>query len=229
MKAERTLSNYIMVKMDPPNDSITTKHGDKLYIDNTFEPDKHTVVLGTVVAVPQHLNTKNMPWVTDMEIKLGDRVLMYYLAVQNCLRKEIKRYAKENQDTYIFISYANVYATIRDGKVIPVNGYLLVEPIKNPETEFRKAQFKGIGLDLITFDTKSNKDVVYGKIVYLGSPNKAYSQKYLSDTHTDLKKDDLVVMKRVRDIPVEYEYHAKIDNGRKLYRVQRHDILAILT
>ena len=35
-------------------------------------------------------------------------------------------------------------------------------------------------------------------------------------------------MKRIRDIPVEYEYHAKMDGGRKLYRMQRHDILAVL-
>lgn len=228
MEAKYMLNNYLMVKLDPPNDSITTKNGNKLYVDNTFEPDKHTVVLGTIIAVPQHLGTKNMPWTTDMEIKLGDRVLMYYLAVQNCLRKEIKRYAQESQDTYIFISYSNVYATIRDGKVIPVNGYLLVEPIENPEVEFTKTRFKGIGLDLITFDVKSNKDVVYGKIVYLGAPNKAYSQKFISDDNVDVKEGDLVVMKRVRDIPVEYEYHAKIDNGRKLYRIQRPDILATL-
>jgi hypothetical protein len=35
-------------------------------------------------------------------------------------------------------------------------------------------------------------------------------------------------MKRISDIPAEYEYHAKMDGGRKLYRLQRHSIMAVV-
>ena len=71
-------------------------------------------------------------------------------------------------------------------------------------------------------------DVTFGKVAYIGGKVEKYNSPYKSDNHCNVKVGDEIVMKRIRDIPVEYEYHAKLDGGRKLYRMQRHDILAIL-
>ena len=118
MKVKQTLSNYVMVELDHENDTIKMKSGVELAIDTSYEPDKHVVRTGRVMALPSNINNKDnsLPWETELELKIGDRVVMYYLAVQNCLSKEHHRYIKENCMTAIFIKYHNIYAAIKIGR-----------------------------------------------------------------------------------------------------------------
>ena len=62
----------------------------------------------------------------------------------------------------------------------------------------------------------------------MGKPNFGYKDPNQSDYFIEVSPGDELILKRLRDIPIEYEYHAKLDGGRKLYRIQRHDILAVL-
>jgi hypothetical protein len=104
---------------------------------------------------------------------------------------------------------------------------MLVEPVEDPEWIRKKEKAAKVGLEIPDMREPNNTDVVYGKIAYIGKPNKSYIDNlYKDDNYYDLEEGDEVIMKRIRDIPVEYEYHAKIDGGRKLYRAQRHDVLA---
>ena len=221
-----------MVKMDPENDYIESASGFKLLIDTSYEPEKHIVRTGTVTSLPTHLTWKdgnpNFPWKTKVELKIGDQVVMYFLAVQNCLSKERKNFFKDKNDVWIFIKYHNIYAAIRDGNIIPINGYVLVEPMEDPA--FTSLVARGKKNDIWIPDTReqSKVDVVFGKVAFTGEKLEKYNSPYKSDEHCNIQVGDEIVMKRIRDIPVEYEYHAKLDGGRKLYRMQRHDILAIL-
>ena len=234
MGIKKTVGNKVMVKLDPDNNTVTTKSGIKLYVDTSYEPEKHQVVTGTVVEPPKDLkfskkDGSKMPWDTTVELKEGDKVAMYYLAVQNCLRKEHRRYIEQDGEKFIFIAYNNIYAAIREGKIIPVNGYLLIEPVDDPEIERQKKKAEAAGLAYVPLsDEKSATKVVYGRVVYVGTLNKDYYTPDLTDEGADVSVGDTVIMKKVRDIPIEYELHAKIDGGRKLYRVQRHEILAVL-
>jgi co-chaperonin GroES (HSP10) len=229
MEVRETLGNNVMVKLDAKNDYIETKSGLRLLLDTSFEPEKHVVRVGTVEALPRELQfKKEIPWETEIELKLGDRVVMYFMAIQNCLSKEQKKYAQEGKDVYIFIKYHNIYAIIRGEEIIPINGYVLVEPIEDPEWIRLNEQASKAGLIIPDMRKLSKTHITYGKIAYLGKPNLRYSEKYKSDEYYDLKVGDEIIMKKIRDIPVEYEYHAKMDGGRKLYRMQRHDILAVL-
>lgn len=213
--------------MDPSLDFIKTKSGMKLYVDTSFEPEKHVVRIGTVMKAPDRIIDKQSPWITDVEIKEGDRVVMYFLAVQNCMSPEKKTYWVEKGVVYIAIKYQNIYAVIEEGNVKPVNGYILVEPVEDPEWIRLKKLFAMRNMDVPDLRKNSNTNVTYGKIVYMGKPNLSYNDHYKSDEHHNEKVGDTVIMKRIKDIPVEYEYHAQIDGGRKLYRIQRHDILAV--
>ena len=230
MKIGETLGNNVMVKLDPSNDMVETESGFKLYIDTSYEPEKHIVRLGTVIKAPKRLYNRDfmgeVPWVTHPQIQDGDRVIMYFLAVQNCLSKEQKKFIREGDDFYIFIRYHNIYAVIRDDKIIPINGYVLVEPVEDPAKVRRKEL--AAKLDLILPEPKelSKTDCTYGKIAYIGEPNARYNHPQRSDEHYNLNVGDTIIMKRIRDIPLEYELHAKLDGGRKMYRMQRHDILA---
>jgi hypothetical protein len=169
-----------------------------------------------------------MPWKTDIELKVGDKAIIYYLAVINALSPEYKWYKRDGKKVDIFITYENIYAIIRDGKIIPVNGYVLVEPVDNPEWTAYVDKMKAMGMEAVDTRVPSKKDAVYGKIAYMGTPNKEYFGDHKTDDGINTEVGDTVVLKKVRDIPMEYEFHAKMDGGRKLYRIQRHDIIAVV-
>ena len=231
MKPKQTFGNNVLIKLDKVNDSIKLKNGTDLYVDTTFEPEKHITVTGEVFGIPSRLYysgipNKGMPWKTPIEIKLGDRVVMYYLAVQNCFRKEMFRAIVEGEDRYIFIQYHNIYAIVRDGVLMPINGYVLVEPCENPEWNFTRERLNKLGLAAVKLNEKSNVDVVYGIVRYFGRPNDAYTDGK-SDDGVGVNYGDIVVMKRITDLPLEYDLHAKIDGGKKYWRTQRKNILAI--
>lgn len=222
--------NKVLVELDSDNDWIKTKSGMKFFIDTSFEPEKHVVRVGTVKSVPTQLwfNEKIsglMPWKTDIELKVGDKVVMYYLAVLNCI--ENGSFIREDKTTEIFIDYNNIYAIIEEGNVRPINGYVLVEKLEDPNWLDYVAKMESMNMEAVDTRELSKKNVTFGKVAYIGAPNVCYFDKYKSDENIDIKQGDVVVLKKVRDIPMEFEYHARIDGGRKLFRLQRHDILAV--
>jgi len=229
MIIRNTLVNKVCVKLDPENSKIRTKSGVELYVDTTIEKEKHVTRTGEVIAVPKSLHKKltdSMPWETDIELQVGDKVVMHYLAVINCIAKTKKHMIREGNDLYIFIDYKNIFMVERDGNIIPVNGYVLVEPEEDPAWIEKIERFKKINIEIPDLRKSSNKNVVFGRIVYIGSKNRRYQEEYKSDEGYNFEVGDVVIMKRIRNVPMEYAYHTRTDNGKTLYRVQRHDILA---
>lgn len=233
MDYKRTLNNYILIKLDPDNTSIKLKSGFQLYVDTSFDPEKHQVVTGTVYGIPSKLEysgtpNKGLPWLTDMEVKLGDKVVVYYLAIVNALKKEQQRYFFEGGDKYVLITYNNIFTVYGDGFVKPINGYVLIEPCSDPFLEKTKERLKKLNLEWVKLDTKSNTNVSFGIVRYMGKPNREYVDEGASDDGVDVKIGDTVVLRKVSDIPLQFNLHAKIDGGKVYYRAQRRKILAVI-
>ena len=235
MRLERgkTSGNNVMIELDSENDHIKMKTGGEIYLDTSYEPDKHVTVTGTVRAIPTSLrfdpeNPSYMPWDTDMEIKIGDRVIIHYLAVMNCFRPEMKKYWVQDGKRLVFIQYRSIFCLIREDVIIPINGYCLVEPIPDRYIESLKERADTAGLILAGMNEKNNKRVVYGRVAYISIPNKRYFDSIYTDKGVDISPGDEVVMRKISDLPTEYEFHAKLDGGRKFYRVQRCDIFGVL-
>ena len=233
MEYKITLNNYILVKLDPDNTSIKLKSGFQLYIDTSFEPERHQVVTGTVYGIPSHLEytgeaNKGLPWLTDMEVKLGDKVVVYYLAIVNALKPEQQRYFFEGDDKYVLITYNNIFTVYGDGFVRPVNGYCLIEPCADPFLEKTKERLKKLDIEWVQLNTKSNTNVSFGVVRYMGKPNREYVDDGQSDDGVDVKIGDTVVLRKVSDIPLQFNLHSKIDEGKLYYRVQRRKILAVI-
>ena len=77
MDCKKTFGNHILLKLDAENDHIKLKGGMTLYVDNTYEPEKHQTVTGEVCGLPSHLTytgapNQGMPWKTDMELQEGE-------------------------------------------------------------------------------------------------------------------------------------------------------------
>jgi hypothetical protein len=223
----------VLIKLDPEYDSIKLKNGFELYVDTSFDPEKHATVTGEIYGLPSHLQytgkpNVGMPWLTPMELKFGDTVILFYLAVMNALDKRNPRYIVEGRDRYVIISYENIYSIVRDEKLIPINGYCLIEPCKNPEIEAQRERMTKMGLTPITLAKENPNGVVYGIVRHMGIPNRRYIDEGHSDDGVDIAVGDTVVMKKISDIPLQYNLHQRVEQGKPLYRVQRRSIFAKL-
>lgn len=231
METKRTLNDFCLIKLDKENDSIRLKNGTDLFIDTTFDPERHTTVTGKIWGLPTHLTyfgiaNKGMPWQTPLEAKIGDGVILYYLSVMNALKPKEGRHFIEDGERYVLIPYQYLFVLIRDEKIIPINGYCLIEPVEDPTITQEKDRMKKLGMELVVGGSRSSTNVTYGIVRYAGIPNRQYVDEGHTDEGVDIVVGDVVVIRRTNDIPLQYNLHQKINDGKALYRVQRRNILA---
>lgn len=226
-----------MVKLNRIPEEIKLKSGKKIYIDPNYEPEKHAAVTGHVIATPLLIYSKSrydsMPWDTDMELEVGDYVIFYYLAAVNAFRKEDPKWLKdEDGNLYVFVKYDNFYVAKRRvnnisplevDEIIPLNGYCIIEPVINEEYQKLEKKYNELELEVPKHLMKKFS-YKYGIVKYLGKPNRSY--RTADNDGGDLKVGDKVIMRRIADIPLEYEYHATFDGRKKYFRVQRRHIMA---
>ena len=107
-----------------------------LYIDHTYEPSDHVLVIGTVVEIPMKLDKE--PWQSEIEIQVGDVVYFdRYSAMQafgNTYHGESitndNRVIKVDEIPHLYLKYHNLYMAIREGKRIMLNGYALLTSVE---------------------------------------------------------------------------------------------------
>ena len=223
----RTLNNFVCIKLDAENDKIKCKNGIELFIVPT---EKDITVTGTVVGLPSKLiytgeQGKGLEWLTNMELKYGDEVIIYYLSVQIALSPERQNYFIRGNDRFVFIPYDKIFAKIVDGHPAPINGYCLIEPCDDPMNVKVWERMKKIGLfvPFIKERKKTNSHVIWGIVRYVSDPVREYASGD-SDEGVDIAVGDTVVCRKVSDIPLQYELHSKVDDKKIYYRVQRRNI-----
>jgi len=264
------MGNMVLIKLDRLPEEIKLKSGKKIYIDPGYEPEKHAAVTGHVIATPSLIYSKlrnySMPWDTDMELKVGDYIIFYYLAAVNAFRKEDPKWLKdENGNFYVFVKYENFYVAKRKmgnvkdvnwmaevkiksdaetpfryvkqadeyypvddnddyHKIIPLNGYCIIEPVINEEYQKLEKKYKELELD-VPKQLMKKFSAKYGIVKYLGKPNRNYRTP--GSDGGDIKVGDRVILRRIANITLEYEYHATFDGRKKYFRVQRRYIMAV--
>jgi hypothetical protein len=118
--------NYVLIEPDPDN---TDLHGVRM--SGEFDQERMWSVYGTVKALPSKLwfhpltgnleidrwiTDKSLEWETDMELKIGDRVIFRYNAWMD----------EEGLSTSgMMVKYDAIYAKL--DPVTPLNGYVFVD------------------------------------------------------------------------------------------------------
>lgn len=217
----RLLNNYVLVKPDPGNSKITLRNGVVIFLDTSFEVERHAVTSGTVVKVPASLTyienngLLNLDVITTQELKKGDKVIFHYIQTLDNLK--LSRYITCGRETYFLVYYDKIFCAIRRKKVIPVNGLVIVEAEKEPPIKspfIIPDMFKGI------------ESETRGVIKYIGSPVGGYSDYPDQGGDVDyLKVGDSVLFRKVDSVPLQYPLHQTIDKDKTLYRMHRRDIL----
>lgn len=220
---ERIPMNYVLVEVESLfHRNILFNDGREIYIDPTFEPEKHHRISGIVKEVPMELyfNLRDiefsMEYDVPIELKKGDEVFFHYLQITSAL--ENKSTITIDGKLHLFIKYDRCFCAIRNDEMVMLNGWMLLEPYGEASRPTS---------DVINTNIPINRRKPHplkGVISKMGLPVDTYLwAKHESDKDIDVSLGDKVMFLPQSDIPLEYGLHQKLN--KIYYRVQRKDLL----
>jgi co-chaperonin GroES (HSP10) len=207
MQARATYNKVLVTPLQ--DNSIIKLSGVDVYLDTTFQKEKHAITCGRVVSVPTQIDdTLN----TDIEIKVGDVVFFHYLSVINALKDDRYFIEMSSKEIIYPVLYESLYCARRDNAIIPLNGYILVAPILKHKEE-------KIG-NIFLPETMLKQEVVSrGVVAYHGKPRR--NEKQLCGV------GDTVLFRKSSAVPIQYDLHDSV--GEKLYRMKSDSIMGIIS
>lgn len=211
----KPINNYVLIKLDKTEGdkgfgyenvkTIEGPNGDiQLELDTSYDPNWMLTVSGTIEKVCESLYfndcermaDKGMPWLTDIEVQPGDKVLYEYMAISEAIgtvnQKSFGRLILCEDDAYIFVHYMFLYLAIRDEQVIPLNGYCFGVHATEKLTEHKAFELNQGMSNIIMEDELT--------ILYEGSVNRAYKNRTLKS----------IVQKELIAIP---DYDSNLDES----------------
>jgi hypothetical protein len=222
----RAVQNYILVKPNFNTDKVQLKGGGELEVDGSYDREKHSATTGEVISVPEKLffsydnGLASVDFDVDMELMPGDTVYFHYLSVMNALRDN--RFFTVEGEHYLWIKYDSMYVAKRGKEVVPINGWMIMEPIIVDQ-----AISSFLEIPQSMKDKKSEK---YARVKHIGAPVRNYlKEKDISEVNVKLEEGDVVMYDKHSDIPLQYQLHADFDGLRNVFfRMQRKDVAGIL-
>ncbi len=168
-------NNKVLVEITETNEGRTSKGGIILgvNIDIMYGAGEESnvadqgVIHGYVHAIPDKLffdrdSEDGLPWETELEIEVGDRLVFDYLDALNCDEIEV------GDRVFKILDYTSLYVAIRGEDIISLNGYNLLLPcLRKPTSEFDINQ--------------ETRDFSKGVVKHLAKPNKRYNDINKSD------------------------------------------------
>jgi hypothetical protein len=114
----RTLPGTVIIKPGPENNHIKISSEDgemKVWIDPSYEPEKHATTFGEVVVSEEG------------EIQKGDTIFFHYLCCLNAIRD--RKYVVCDGQMYYVVNCESCFVAKRGEQIIPLNGTILTEAI----------------------------------------------------------------------------------------------------
>lgn len=220
---------YITVEKEA-NDEINLDSGVKLFIDTTFNPEKHATICGTVRSIPQKLSKEPLGIgdanVSDIEpiVEVGDKVYFHY----NTVRPE-NRYEVDGESVYK-LHYSQVFCVVlplltltcllRDSppykRITPVGSHVLLTPVYPEDVEIEyidgvSTTVRKAGSLIIQTDIQPYQD--RAKIAHIGKP-------LAGQPSLPYKAGDTVMLSKYSDFKNTIE-------GVEYYVVKQLDILGL--
>lgn len=236
------INNLVLLQSLYDKESTTgdyRQHKSKLLLSTKENPGHHAVTELKVIAAPEKITWHDtvpdflpdcyMEWEPEMELQAGDTAIILYGSVtwvnydeDNNGRMQGRRIIDGNEVFYL-VPYSSIYCIIRNGQIIPVNGYVLVEPLEN----------KKLSTTIALPESGSEKKYseTEGIIRYIGKPVKRYRHPeypvgWVGEDEMDIAVGDHIVFPRHKSIDIQHPFYMLPEfNGKTLYRMHRKDIL----
>jgi co-chaperonin GroES (HSP10) len=213
------MRNRVLVLPNPENDHINIG-GERMFLDTSFEKEKHAISSGTVVKTAplyySHKDPESLDYDVEMELREGDTVIFHFNALARAQKNGYTIYIGGTK--YYSLPYGSLFVARRDGDIIPLNGYVFVSPVKEevvmPEGLIAPDMVK----DLVSM-TK-------GVVAHKGCLVNDYR---MYDGYGDVEEveiGDIVCFRKTEAVLVEYDMHSDLP---PLYRIHRKNILAVIS
>lgn len=219
------ISNYVLVRPLRKDNELVLSDKQTIFIDPSWEREKHAPSAGIVIKTPAgiYFNDKDAnstaEYETDQELLEGDTVVFHYLCFQTAIER--RQCFTIDGEIYLLIKYDQIFLAKRGDNVIPINGWLIIEP---------DDEDINIGTLIKPDQLLNRKSLTHGTIRFAGSMVRAYASVYTKDKPFDTDEvsiGDHVTFSKEDSIPLQYELHQIIEKGKVLYRAQRKDILTV--
>lgn len=216
----------MLIRATRRNDEYEFKNGKKIFIDITYEEEKHAATECEVVSAPDKLfystdknrRHRSTNFDTDVEIQRGDKVFIHYLATITAIQDK-KSITDDQGSIYYFIKYHDLFAATRGEEVIMLNGYIAVEPVKDENYQLD-------GIIIVPDSLRQKNSERIGRVKFVGSKLRGYQFTPNScDDNYDVNPGDLIAYTKDSDISMQYDIHRSFQGGDNLFRMQRRDIM----
>lgn len=225
----RIRHDYLLVKLIE-----NSKDSSGIFVDQDYEKNKHQTVIGKVIAVPNklrytgreahkirqvksrssrqqlkllRLNAYSLDYDVDMELQVGDTIWIDFTAILEA--KQSGLVTKEG----LLVRYDGVILAKRNDSIIPVNGNVIIESLKEDED--------------IKIARNVSKLENRGKVIYAGKTIRHYKYYPTHTEYDDIKAGDVIVHRKSAGIPIEMPMYQKLD--KPYLFIKRRDILCTET
>lgn len=204
----RVKAGFGKVLIKPLDDtSIIKVDGHELYIDTSFQKEKHTITYGEIVSVTDQIDDELR---TEIEAKVGDIVYSHYLAIFNAIRDD--KYYVEDGQFYYPVNYESLYCVKRANETICLNGYILVKPIKKYEEE-------KIGSVFLPDSMLQQEKASRGIVVSVGNPPRGRGS-------APCESGQEIIFRKSSSVKIQHPMHNTF--GEEVYRMKADSVLAII-
>jgi co-chaperonin GroES (HSP10) len=124
----KPLNNFVLLKVKSNNSNIRLEGGQIIYLDTSYQKEKHSNVVCQVVQVPDRLvyglsseedkygrlmpKENSMDWKTEQELIVGDEVIIHYMGYVNAFGDDKRAFTLDGEE-YFFCPYDFIYLAKR--------------------------------------------------------------------------------------------------------------------
>lgn len=206
-------SHIVIVHVPHQNKDTTTKSGIYIVGDQDFKPAEHAERWGYIYKLPPGLlyeygDPDTMSWKTEIECEVGDKVWFDF-------REALYAYTFEvDGEWYKLMSYEGLHVAQKpDGKVIPLNGYLLMKEYRPPKVS--------------QFSLDPPVDARFGIVEIAGRPNDDYMLDVFSDDIDVYDGDHVLFEHKTSCFPLEATLHQEFSDVKYILQ-QRKKVIAVV-
>ena len=222
----KPLFNHVLVKPHMKRDEIELDSGLKLHLDTTIDIEKHLPTFGEVIELPRDTffmigSPMSLSFDVGIEVEPGDKVFFHYL-MKELVETSGMVFKDENNEPLWLVPYDQIFFSVRNNKFIPVNGFILVELL---EGDTHKD-----GILEMPDTVKNLKSTKFAKIIHAGESVKRFaSEPKEVEYKDDMKEGDIIMYSPHSDLPIQWDLYNDVKSNKKLFRMQRKDVVSVIT
>lgn len=136
----------------------------QIYANTALGQSDMVNIIGEVISLPLSISkTRDLEGFSTKDIRVGDTAIFSYQVIFDTVQKGeleepiYKNLLSYNANEYFTANIRNIYGVIRDGKIIMINGYVMIAPFEEPKI-------------VLSAEQKRIRGTIKSQVMYIGNP-----------------------------------------------------------